>query len=139
MSLGKEFKEFITRGNVMDMAVGVIIGGAFTSIVTSLTKDIITPCIGLITGKIDVSKFQLAIGDNLVIAYGMFLQAIINFLITAVAVFALIKVINTIRNRLESLSKKEEPVEEVVEEPQISNEEALLTEIRDLLKEKAAK
>lgn len=135
MSLFKEFKEFISRGNVIDMAVGVVIGGAFTSIVTSLTKDILTPCISYITGKIDISKLEFVVNENLKIPYGLFLQAIINFLITAIAVFAIIKVINSVRTSIEKMHKVEEEVaEEVVEE--VSAEEKLLTEIRDLLKEK---
>ena len=135
MSVIKEFKDFISRGNVIDMAVGVVIGGAFTSIVTSLNKDILTPCISLLTGKVDFSNLEFVVNDSLKITYGMFIQAIINFLLTAIAVFALIKVIAVIRTNMEKLSKKE--VEEVVEEevvPEISAEEKLLTEIRDLLK-----
>lgn len=135
MSLIKEFKEFISRGNVIDLAVGVVIGGAFTSIVTSLTKDILTPCISFITGKVDISKLQFVVNENLTIPYGLFLQSIINFLITAIAVFAIIKVINSVRTSIEKMHKVEEEVaEEIVEE--ISAEEKLLTEIRDLLKEK---
>lgn len=135
MSILKEFKEFISRGSVVDMAVGVVIGGAFTNIATSLTKDILTPCIGYLTGKFDISKLALTVNENLTISYGMFLQSVINFLITAAAVFILVKAINSFRRQMELLSKKaEEPPKE--EEPKLSNEEILLTEIRDLLKNK---
>ncbi len=102
-----EFKKFIMRGNVMDMAVGVIVGGAFTSIVTSLNKDILTPLLALF-GGIDFSYLQLVMGEGEtapVIMYGNFITAIINFLITAFVIFLLIKSINAIS---EFLSKKEE-------------------------------
>ncbi len=136
MGLIKEFKEFISRGNVMDMAVGVVIGAAFTSIVNSLVKDIFTPCISFIAGKFDISKLAIVINENLTISYGLFIQSIINFLITAAGVFILIKVINSAKERMEKLSKKKEEKKEeepVFNEP--SAEEKLLTEIRDLLKE----
>ena len=134
MSVIKEFKEFISRGNVVDMAVGVVIGGAFTSIVTSLNKDILTPCISLLTGKVDFSNLELVINDSLKITYGMFIQAVINFLLTAVAVFTLIKVISVVRTNMEKLAKKEEEKVEEEKAPEPSAEEILLTEIRDLLK-----
>lgn len=134
MSVIKEFKEFISRGNVIDMAVGVVIGGAFTSIVTSLNKDILTPCISLLTGKVDFSNLELVINDSLKITYGMFIQAVINFLLTAVAVFTLIKMISVIRTNMEKLAKKEEEKVEEEKAPEPSAEEILLTEIRDLLK-----
>ena len=134
MSVIKEFKEFISRGNVIDMAVGVVIGGAFTSIVTSLNKDILTPCISLLTGKVDFSNLELVINDSLKITYGMFIQAVINFLLTAVAVFTLIKMISVIRTNMEKLAKKEEGKVEEEKAPEPSAEEILLTEIRDLLK-----
>lgn len=134
MPLIKEFKEFISRGNVVDMAVGVVIGTAFTSIVNSLAKDVLTPCLSYLTGKIDISKLSIVVNENLTISYGLFLQAIINFLLTAIAVFAIVKVINIIRTKMETFSKKETAAEEP-KEPEISAEEKLLTEIRDLLKE----
>jgi len=134
MGVLKEFKEFISRGNVVDMAVGVVIGAAFTSIVNSLVKDVLTPCISFITGKFDISKLQVVVNENLTIAYGLFIQAIINFLITAIAVFSIVKVINTVRERMEKLRKKEEEQEEVAKDPEPTNEEKLLMEIRDLLK-----
>lgn len=103
-----EFKKFIMRGNVMDMAVGVIVGGAFTSIVTSLNEDILTPILGIFGGT-DFSslKFTMGSGENApVLSYGNFLTAIINFLITALVIFCLIKVINSIGDKFK---KKEEP------------------------------
>lgn len=106
-----EFKKFIMRGNVMDMAVGVIVGGAFTSIVTSLNKDILTPLLGVF-GGIDFSCLTLALGkaeDAPVLMYGNFITAIINFLITAFVIFLLIKGINGINDRLSK--KQEAPVE----------------------------
>lgn len=103
-----EFKKFITRGNVMDMAVGVIVGGAFTSIVTSLNKDILTPLLGIFGGT-DFSYLTLALGkgeDAPVLAYGSFITAVINFLITALVIFCLVKVINGVGDKLK---KKEKP------------------------------
>ncbi len=104
-----EFRKFITRGNVMDMAVGVIVGGAFTSIVTSLNKDILTPLLGLIGGT-DFSYLTLTLGNAEgapVLMYGNFITAIINFLITAFVIFLMIKAINSIHDRFK---KKEEEV-----------------------------
>ena len=103
-----EFKKFIMRGNVLDMAVGVIIGGAFTAIVTSLNTDILTPLLGLLGGT-DFSYLTLTLGSGEeapVLAYGSFITAIINFLVTAFAIFCLVKLINTLSDRL---SKEEEP------------------------------
>lgn len=102
-----EFKKFIMRGNVMDMAVGVIVGGAFTAIVTSLNKDILTPLIGLVGGT-DFSYLQLVMGEGEeapVLMYGNFITAVINFLITAFVIFLLVKGINAMGKRF---SKKEE-------------------------------
>ncbi len=102
-----EFKQFIMRGNVMDMAVGVIVGGAFTSIVTSLNKDILTPIIGVF-GGMDFSYMSVALGEGEeapILAYGNFITAVLNFLITAFVIFLLVKGINTINDKL---SKKEE-------------------------------
>lgn len=103
-----EFKKFITRGNVIDMAVGVIIGGAFTAIVTSLNKDILTPLLGLIGGT-DFSHLTLVMGEGEeapVLMYGSFITAVINFLITAFVIFVLVKTINAVSDRFK---KKEEP------------------------------
>ena len=124
----KEFKEFISKGNVLDLAVGVIVGGAFGKIVTSLVDDIIMPIIGLIIGGIDFSGLSLKIGDATV-KYGMFIQNIVNFLIIAFSILLVVKAVNKMR-RIKP-EKEEAPAE-----PQKTNEEILLTEIRDLLKNK---
>ena len=103
-----EFKKFILRGNVLDMAVGVIIGGAFTAIVTSLNQDILTPLLGLIGGT-DFSHLMVALGEGEeapVLMYGNFITAVLNFLITALVIFLLIKMINGITQKF---AKKEEP------------------------------
>jgi len=107
MKILKEFKEFISRGNVMDMAVGIIIGGAFTGIVNSLVNDIINPLIGMIGGT-DLTGYALVLKDDAVLNYGSFLTAIINFLIMAVVVFFMIKTINTMSKAF-SRKKEEEP------------------------------
>ena len=120
----KEFKEFISRGNMMDLAVGFIIGAAFTAIVNSLVKDLINPLIGLFIGKIDLSNLKFAIGEA-TFKYGSFLNAVINFLIIALVVFFLIKLVNKIT-----------PKKEVEEDPAPTNEEIYLRQIRDLLQEK---
>lgn len=102
-----EFKKFITRGNVMDMAVGVIVGGAFTSIVTSLNKDILTPVLGIF-GGLDFSHLFVLLGEGEeapVLAYGNFITAILNFLITAFVIFCLVKGLNRLNDKM---SKKEE-------------------------------
>lgn len=120
-----EFKEFIMRGNVLDMAVGVVIGAAFTAIVNAIVTSIINPIILLISGKTDFSKVSVGI-----FPIGELISAVINFLIIAFVVFWMVKIINGAMNRFK---KKEEEVEEETPEP--SAEEVLLTEIRDLLKE----
>ncbi len=132
MKIAEEFKTFIARGNVMDMAVGVIMGSAFTKIVNSLVSDILTPIIGLATGKVDLSNLKIDINEQLIIPYGQFLQSIIDFLIVAAVVFFVIKGMNTLKAKLEKQKDEEETEEEVTP----SNEELLLTEIRDLLKDK---
>jgi large conductance mechanosensitive channel len=119
-----EFKQFISRGNVLDMAVGIIIGTAFTAIVTSLVNDIIMPIVGIFIGGINFSALRITIKDA-TICYGAFFQAIINFLIIAVCVFTIIKAINRIAKKKEEKPKAE---------PKPSDEVLLLTEIRDLLK-----
>ncbi len=121
-----EFKDFAMRGNVMDMAVGVIIGGAFGKIVSSLVDDVLMPVIGILTGGIDFKELAFTIGDAN-IKYGMFIQNIIDFLIIALCIFTMIKIMN-------KASKKKE--EEPAAEPEPSTEEKLLGEIRDLLKNK---
>lgn len=123
-----EFKTFISKGNVLDLAVGVIIGGAFQNIVTSLTNNIINPLLGCFT-EVDFSEYVLRIG-NLNIKYGAFITDIINFIIMALIVFMIVKIMNKIL-------RKEEVVKEVVT-PKKSNEEIILEEIRDILKSKQA-
>ena len=123
-----EFKQFIARGNVMDMAVGVIIGGAFTAITNSLINDVIMPLLGIFTGSISFSALALTI-NGAVIAYGNFIQAVLNFLVMAFVVFCMIKTLNRFHRK-----KEETPAEEPAP-PEPSAEEKLLTEIRDLLKE----
>ena len=123
----KEFGEFIKRGNVLDLAVAVVIGGAFTGIVTSLVEYIINPLIGMICGGIDLrSSLIVTVGDAHFM-FGAVLQAIIEFLIIALAVFFIVKLVN----KLMSLKKKKE---ESVDAPAKSDEVVLLEEIRDLLK-----
>ncbi len=121
----KEFKEFAMRGNVMDMAVGVVIGGAFTAIVTSLVGDIITPLIGILTGGVDFTGLAVTVGDAN-ITYGNFIQAVINFLLIALVIFIMIKSMNKM--------KKEEPAPEP--EPEVDETLETLKQIRDLLEKK---
>ncbi|MEG1925122.1 MAG: large-conductance mechanosensitive channel protein MscL [Ruthenibacterium sp.] len=119
-----EFRDFAMRGNVMDMAVGVVIGGAFTAIVNSLVADVFMPLIGILTGGIHFAGLSFGIGDAQ-ITYGNFLQAIVQFILIAFCVFMIIKAINMLHKK-----KPEEPEKA----PEPSKEELLLTEIRDLLK-----
>lgn len=136
MGFLKEFKEFAMRGSVIDLAVGVVIGGAFGKIVTSLVDDIIMPPIGYITGGVDFSALKYVITEaneaagvaEVSITYGNFVNVIIQFLIIAFCIFLVIKGLN-------SLKRKEEVVEEVAE-AQPTKEEMLLAEIRDILKNK---
>ena len=125
--LFEEFKTFIKRGNVIDLAVGVVIGSAFGKIVTSIVNDILMPIIGIIIGGIDFSGLSLKIGSATV-NYGMFIQNVIDFLIVAICIFLFIKII-------EKLTKKKEIKEEKVEEAKKDEQIVLLEEIRDLLKE----
>ena len=127
-----EFKQFISRGNVIDLAVGMIVGSAFTKIVTSLVNDVLMPAIGVILGGVDFTNLTLEFRDA-TIYYGKFIQNIIDFLIVAMCVFVLVKAINTIAERTK---KKEEVKEEIKEEPKKNDEVLLLEEIRDLLKKK---
>lgn len=126
-----EFKTFILRGNVMDLAVGVLIGTAFQGLVTSLTNNIISPILGAFT-KLDFNQYVLTIG-NLKLTYGAFLTDVINFVIMAFIIFLIVKFMN----KLAGMGKKKE--EEKPAEVKKSNEEKLLEEIRDLLKEKKKK
>lgn len=120
-----DFKKFISRGNVVDMAVGVIVGGAFGKIVTSLVNDILMPVIGVFLGGLNFTELSIKVGDAS-IAYGNFIQTIFDFLIIAFCIFLMVKL-------FESFKKKEEPKKE---EPKKSDEVKLLEEIRDLLKAK---
>ena len=121
----KEFKKFIARGNVLDLAVGVIVGGAFSSIVTSLVNNIFTPLIGLILGGVDFSNLSITFKDT-EIMYGAFIQSVINFLIVAFCLFIIVKFVNRLT------SKKEEKKEE--KKDTRSAELKALEEIRDILK-----
>ena len=123
----EEFKAFIARGNVMTMAVGIIIGGAFTSIVNSLVNDVITPLLGIIIGGIDFSGIIVQVGEAQLLV-GNFIQAVITFLLTALVIFCLVKFFNKLTE-----SKKEEPAPEPEPAPTPEDIE-LLREIRDLLK-----
>lgn len=123
----QEFRDFVNRGSVVDLAVGIVIGAAFTAIVNSLVNDMIMPMIGILTGGVDFSGLSITVGDAAV-NYGNFIQAIINFLIIAFAVFWLVKAVNRLYHK-----KKEEPAEPAAP----TTEEKLLTEIRDLLKARA--
>ena len=127
MGFIKEFKEFAIKGNVMDMAVGVIIGGAFGKIVSSLVDDILMPVTGLFTGGVDFSKMATKVGDA-TISYGMFIQNVIDFLIVAACIFVMVKAMNKLTKK-----KEEQPAPAA---PKPSAEEKLLGEIRDLLKNK---
>lgn len=120
----EEFKKFAIKGNVVELAVGVIIGGAFGKIVSSLVDDVIMPIIGLFLGGIDFTNLHLQIGDA-IIKYGSFIQSIVDFLIISFSIFIFIRTINNIKEKEE----EEKPKERV-----LSNEEKLLVEIRDLLK-----
>lgn len=119
-----EFRKFIARGSVMDLAVGVIIGGAFKSITDSLTNDILMPLLGLLVNRVSFSDLTLTLGSA-TIAYGSFLEAVLNFIIMAFAVFCIVKAFNRLHRKKE----------EAAPAPKPSKEELLLTEIRDLLKE----
>ena len=123
----KEFRDFINRGNVVDLAVAVIIGGAFGAIITSLVDDIIMPLIGVIIGGVDFASLAIQVGEASIL-YGSFIQAIVNFLIIAFVLFLIVRGFN-------KLQKEEEEAPPAPPEP--SAEETLLTEIRDLLKEQS--
>lgn len=125
-----EFKEFISKGNALTLAVGVIIGGAFSTIVNSLVADVISPIIGLVTGGIDFSRLSFGIKDAQIMI-GNFINAVITFLITALVLFIIIRAFN----RFEELKKKKEEEPEATPEP-VPTELDVLNEIRDILKEK---
>jgi len=145
MRMLNEFKEFISKGNVMDLAVGVIIGGAFGLIVKSLTEDIIMPIVGAIFGGVDFSNYFLPLASNVtaqtlaeakkqgaVFAYGNFITVVINFLILAFIIFLMVKGVNELRRRTE---RKKDAAPEVPPAPPADVQ--LLTEIRDLLRTRA--
>ena len=123
--MAKEFKEFISKGNVIDLAVGVVIGGAFGKIVTSLVDDVLMPIIGMLTGGVDFNGLVAKVGDATV-KYGTFIQNIIDFLIIALCIFCMIKAMN-------KLKKQEEPAPEAPAGP---TTEELLADIKDILKNK---
>ncbi len=143
-----DFKAFIMRGNIVDMAVGVVVGGAFGKIVTSLVNDIITPLISLATGKVSLADLKAVLrpeelseaGEVLVaevaIKYGAFLQNIIDFLIIALSIFFVIRVMMNVQKKLEELKKKEEVAEEETPAEPVETELSVLMEIRDKLAEK---
>lgn len=122
----KEFKKFIARGNVIDLAVGVIVGSAFGNIVTSIVDDVLMPLIGIIIGGLDFSNLKITIGEA-EIKYGNFIQNVVDFLIVAFCIFILVKIVNKITHK-----KEEQTTEKTVK----SAEVILLEEIRDLIKEK---
>ncbi|HWA60317.1 MAG TPA: large-conductance mechanosensitive channel protein MscL [Caulobacteraceae bacterium] len=135
MSILKEFREFIARGNVIDLAVGVIIGGAFGKIITSLVDQVVMPPIGFVLGKVDFSQLKLVLlpadaaakQAEVAIGYGAFLNTVIQFLIVAAVVFLMVKAINSLRRK---------EAEAPSAPPAPTPSEALLTEIRDLLKQR---
>ncbi len=147
-----DFKAFIAKGNVIDMATAVIIGAAFNKIITSLVNDIIMPLISLLVGGLDVTDWKWVISPEVLdeagavvtaenaLKYGVFIQTVIDFLIVAFCIFLALRVVLSFKGTFEKLKKKEEEeaaeVEEAPAEPEITAEQQLLTEIRDLLKEK---
>lgn len=135
-----EFRDFAMKGNVIDLAVGVIIGGAFNTIVTSLVNDVIMPLLGIVLGQVNISELTYTISrvpnaKPVELKYGSFLQAVLNFVIIAFSIFLMVKAIN----KLHSFQKKEEQEEEAAEEKaKLTKSEELLTDIRDLLQERRA-
>ena len=149
-----EFKTFISRGNVVDMAVGVIVGGAFGKISTSLVNDVIMPAVSMLMGGVDFTAWKVVLKEavmemgadgvlvetapEVAIKYGSLIAVIVDLLIIALSVFCMVKLINTMKEKAEAMKKKEEEAAaaEAPAEPEPSAEEKLLTEIRDLLKNK---
>ena len=125
----KEFKTFIARGNVLDLAVGVVVGGAFGKIVTSLVDDIIMPLVGLLMGGLDFSNLSIKVG-NAKIMYGSFIQNVVDFLIVAFCIFIMVKAVNKITKKIDAKKEKDKKAEEAKKADNI----ILLEEIRDLLK-----
>lgn len=148
MGFFADFKKFISRGNVVDMAVGVVVGGAFSKIVTTFVSAIITPCIsaimggGKVAGQVILKEAVIGTGTveapeipAIILDWGLFVQTIIDFIIIAFCIFVFVRIITKMREKAEALRKKEEEAAPPAP-PKPSNEEVLLTEIRDLLKEK---
>lgn len=137
MKFFKEFKDFALRGNVVDLAVGIIIGGAFGSIVSSLVADVIMPFMGVLIGGINFTELKILIhqtaepAETVYINYGKFLQSVLDFTIIAFAIFLMVRTMNQLRLKFEKTPEPEAPV---ALEP--TKEESLLTEIRDILKNK---
>ena len=151
----EEFKAFAMRGNVIDLAVGMIIGSAFGKITTSLVNDVIMPAVSMLMGGVDFTQWKIVLKEavmemgadgvmvetaaEIAIKYGNLIAVIVDFIILAFAIFCMVKAINTMREKAEALKKKEEEAvveEEAPAEPEPSAEEKLLMEIRDLLKNK---
>lgn len=137
-----EFKKFIARGNVVDMAVGVVVGSAFTAIVNQLVQGIINPCIGKLFGDINLSDYKVVLTaatedtPEVAILYGAFIQAIINFLLVAFSIFVVIRVLNKVKDAVIHKEQEEEVAKEPPAPPEPSEEILLLREIRDSLKNK---
>ena len=125
----EEFKKMILRGNIIDMAVGVIIGSAFSKIVTSLVNDILMPFLGVVLGGLDFSRLSIKIGEA-TIKYGSFIQSIVDFLIIAICIFVMVKIVSKIRDKAD----KKLGIEHKKEEKKKDEQVVLLEEIRDLLK-----
>ena len=147
----EEFKAFAMRGNVIDLAVGMIIGSAFGKITSSLVNDVIMPAVSMLMGGVDFTAWKIVLKEavlnadgteavaEIAIKYGVLISVIVDFIILAFAIFCMVKAINTMREKAEALKKKEEEVavvEETPAEPEPSAEEKLLMEIRDILKNK---
>jgi len=140
-----DFKAFALKGNIVDMAVGVVVGGAFGKIVTSLVNDIITPLIGLLTGNISLVDLKIVLAEavieagevvtpELAITYGAFLQTIIDFIIIALCIFLVLRIAMNARKKFEDMKKKEEEIKEEAAEEVKETELSVLLEIRELLK-----
>lgn len=130
----EEFKKFISRGNVLDLAIGVIVGSAFTGIVNSLVNNILTPIIGLVLGGVNFSGLSITIGESSIM-YGAFIQSVIDFLITAFCIFIIVKFVN----KLTSIRKGKEVKKEEEKKPTKPADIELLEEIRDILKDNKSK
>ncbi len=141
-----DFKAFALKGNIVDMAIGVVVGGAFGKIVTSLVNDIITPLIGLLTGNISLVDLKVVLAPavldaagevltpELALTYGAFLQTVIDFIIIALSIFMVMRIAMNAHKKIEDMKKKEEKVEEAAEEAAKDTELSVLLEIRELLK-----